>query len=168
MKTPNLHRIKTSGFKTPETYFESLDATILEKLKETSTLNTLKTSGFKIPETYFETLETKLLKKVQAPKVIPIWLSKKVIYVTAMAASLAILFGWFNKTANTTSFDTLETTSIETYLSEEAINTYDIASLLNDDDLVLDNFISETLPEDALENYLLNNTTIEELIIDNK
>jgi hypothetical protein len=171
MKKENLHNIKTTGFKTPEYYFESFDATILATLKNEQQLQNIKTAGFKTPENYFETFDEKLNQKLQnkqKSKVIRLWSWKNAAYTTAVAASLVLFFNLIGNTSDSTTFDDLETTSIVNYLSEEDLNTYDIASLLNEDDLVLDNFVSENISEESLENYLLNNTTIEDLIIDRK
>src|SRR5690606_41636267 len=40
---------------------------------------------------------------------------------------------------------------IENYIFEENINTYDIASFLNEDDLVLENFVSTSISDESLD-----------------
>ena len=67
---------------------------------------------------------------------------------------------------NNLSINQVETASIEDYLNNENLNIYDISSLLNEDDLVLGDFVSNTFTEESLENYLLNNTSIEDLIFE--
>ena len=163
MNSNNLHNIKRTGFKTPDAYFDSFDDILLNQLKLDAHLKDKTASGFKAPKGYFESFDATVLK--QLPKVITLPLWKKVASVSGIAASLAILLTVFNTTENVT-FESLETASIENYIYEENMNTYDIASFLNEDDLVIENFVTTPITDESIESYLLDNTTIENLMIE--
>src|SRR5690606_37922208 len=139
----------------------------LNQLKLDAQLNDKTASGFKVPERYFESFDERSLQQLQKeePKVITLSLWKKVAFVSGIAASLAILLTVFNTTEDV-SFETLETASIENYIYEENMNTYDIASFVNEDDLVIENFVTTSISDESLESYLLDNTTIENLMIE--
>lgn len=168
MNSNNLHNIKRTGFKTPDAYFESFDEMLLNQLKVDDHLKRKNDAGFKVPNGYFESFDATVLKQLQKeePKVISLPLWKKVAFVSGIAASLAILLTVFNTTTENVTFESLETASIENYIYDENINTYDIASLLNEDDLVIENFIMTPISDESLETYLLDNTTIENLMFE--
>ena len=167
MNINNLHNHKQTGFKAPDGYFESLDDMLLNQQKIDNHLKGEITAGFKVPEGYFERFDATVLKQLQKeePKIISLPFWKKTAFVSGIAASLAILLTVFNSSEDV-SFESLETASIENYIFEENINTYDIASFLNEDDLVLENFVSTSISDESLESYLLNNTTIENLMFE--
>lgn len=167
MNSNNLHNIKQTGFKTPDAYFESFDELLLNQLTVDNHLKGETTAGFKTPEGYFESFDATVLKQLQKeePKVITLSLWKKVAFVSGIAASLAILLTVFNTNEDVT-FESLETASIENYIYEEHMNTYDIASFVNEEDLVIENFVTTPISDESLESYLLDNTTIENLMIE--
>jgi hypothetical protein len=111
-------------------------------------------SGFEIPEKYFESFESKIMAKVSTeaqPKVVSLF-NKKQIWISAIAAvfvaMLAIPF-YFNSVNNTT----VETTTLENYLTNE-LNTYEIVDNLTTEDILsLENEV--IFNDDAIENYLL-------------
>ena len=146
---------KSSGFKVPEGYFQSLDSKILDRTKTNSVLNKKPESGFKVPEGYFENFSVKHKKG----KVINL---KQVLYISSIAAVLALLFTIFIPKEEPT-FDSLETATIENYLLEEHYETSEIASLLADNELSLETF--NLVPSDeTIEDYLIQNTSIDNLI----
>ena len=165
MKKHNLHNINKPGFKIPENYLQDFEDQILSevKLKER-----IETSGFEVPQGYFDTLEQQIMSKVSkesTTKVIPLVSTKTLIYISSIAACFILMFSIFNNNTEL-NFDDLETASIENYLSEEDINSLDIAALLSDDELSTKNFIDSDFNDDLLENYLLQNTLIEDLILE--
>ncbi|RXJ50114.1 hypothetical protein [Gelidibacter gilvus] len=171
MKKSQLHNIKETGFKTPDAYFDSFDQRLFEKLAVQKDMASIEGTGFKVPENYFENFDTKLqarLKNEEEPKdtvkVIPMRFWRNAGVISGVAAALILMFTIVLKSDAPLSINQVETASIEEYLNDENLNIYDIASLLDEDDLVLDNFVSTTLTEESLENYLLNNTSIEDLI----
>ena len=166
MKNKRLDNIKTSGFKTPEHYFESFDEHLLKQLDEGVLLRDIQNSGFKIPENYFETFEDKLAKAMSSEKeikVIPLYSWRKIAYTSAIAASILLMIGLFTTRNTTPTFGDLEITSIENYITDKEFPNEDIASLVTDD-LTLDNFMDSHLIDSNLEEYILNNTSIEDYI----
>jgi hypothetical protein len=161
MNKGKLNNIKNSGFKTPNNYFDGLEDSIMDQINLSEKITG---TGFKTPDNYFETLEDKILVKVNhKTKVIPLFSKRNLVYVVGIAAALILMFNLIGN-RNELTFDDLEMTSIENYLSEEDINAYELASLLTNDELITDNFIDSEVPSDILEEYLLQNSTIEDLI----
>ncbi len=168
MKKSHLHKIKESGFKTPDAYFDAFDERLFKKMEVQLELDSVSNSGHKIPDHYFENFDDKLqvrLKNETAPKVIKMKPWRNVAYISGIAASLVLLLTVFTNSKNDISINQIETASIENYLNGQNLNTDEIASFLNEEDLVLDNFVANTLTEESLENYLLDNASIEDLII---
>ena len=163
MNKNNLHNIKNSGFKTPKGYFEGLEDRIIDQI---NLQNKIKDTGFKSPDNYFDGLEDKLLERVTTEtKVISIFSKRNLIYATSIAAAIILILGIFlNK--NEITFDNLETASIEYYLNEADLDSYEIASLLSEDELNTDSFTNTSLTEESIEDYLLENSSIEDLIIE--
>ncbi len=167
MKNNKLHNIKTSGFKAPDGYLESFDELLLNKLKESSPLEGLENSGFKVPDHYFESFDVKLAKSLNSDKEIKVitfipW--KKMLYVSGIAASIILMVSLFNNN-NKTTFDSLETTLIDKYIVEEELTNEEIATLLSDD-LTLNNFMDSHLIDADLEEYILNNSSVDEYLKD--
>ncbi|WP_372935646.1 hypothetical protein [Seonamhaeicola sp.] len=162
MKKNRIHNIKESGFKTPEGYFNSLENNIMSelKLKELATK-----SGFNTPNNYFDTLENNILDKVteeKAPKVIQLFSRKNIIYASSIAAAILLLFN-LSIFENKPSFDNLDNETVENYILNENIETYEIASLLSDDELTEENFVEFDFEEETVENYILDNIELEDL-----
>lgn len=167
MKKSHLYHFKDAGFKTPEAYFDNFDERLFEKMAVQQEMASIKESGHKVPDHYFEDFDSKLLdriKKDTSPKARRLLPWKNAAVVTAIAAALLLMFAIFIKSENPMSLNQIETVSIENYLTNEDLNIYDIASFLNEDDLDVDDFVYNTFSDEALENYLLNNASIEDLI----
>ena len=168
MKNKKLHNIDSPGFSVPKDYFESLDESLLniineEKLKELSS-----DSGFEIPKNYFDELGIRLEKHLHSNKksrVINLFDDKILRYATGVAAAIVILMA-LTLTNSKPSFDNLENETVENFVIDEDISSYEIASLLSEDQLDEEVFISHDLNEENLENYLLNTSDIEALIIE--
>ena len=64
MKKENIHNIKSSGFKIPDNYFESIDDQILERLNDKEIISASETTGFMVPKDYFDSVETTILEKL--------------------------------------------------------------------------------------------------------
>lgn len=166
MKNNKLHNIKTSGFKEPDGYLESFDELLMNKLKENHSLKGLQNTGFKVPEHYFENFDDKIIKAVSSEKevkVIPLMSWKKAIYVSGIAASIILMKSLFNNYNNKPTFDNLETALIDEYIIDEDFTNEDIATLLSDD-LTLNNFMDSHLIDDNLEEYILNNSSVEDYL----
>ncbi|MEZ4792988.1 MAG: hypothetical protein R2783_05875 [Gelidibacter sp.] len=169
MKKNNLNTNVPTGFKVPKDYFESLEDSVVSKLKAEQLSIEFNSSGFKVPNGYFETVDSKILNAIEghnATKAIPLFGWKKLTYISGIAASILLMLNLLFESSERPVFDDLETASIETYLSQEDLNPYDIASYLNEDDLTKDTFIDKQLSEEAIEDYLLQNSDVEHLITD--
>nr|WP_321245817.1 hypothetical protein [uncultured Psychroserpens sp.] len=165
MKQKKLDTINTSGFKVPKDYFSQVEEQILS---EVHLKNKVDVSGFDVPDSYFETLEDKIVKQLkneQGVKVIPLISWKKVIYTTTIAASLVLMFNVFYNTSEALTFDSLDIASIENYVEQEDYTSYELSSLLTEEELHTNNFIETEISEESLEDYLLDQSDIEDLII---
>lgn len=126
-------------------------------------------SGFQVPSNYFETFEEKLFKKLDLKNdvnVISIK-SKKTNWYVAIAAivilaiSIPVYQNW--KIQNAISLSTEE---FEYYVSYNPnFTTNDIISQLSDDDINAMQ-LSSNLQTENIENYLLENESIEYYLID--
>ena len=166
MKNKKLHSIKSTGFKTPDNYFESFDAKLKERLAEKELIKEIDASGFKVPDNYFNTLDDNILSQLEEDKpVIALKSRRTFYYIAGIAASLVLMFNVFF-TSETISINDIETASIEDYLEDGDFTSYDLAALLTEDELNENNFIENQIPESTIEDYLLDNVTIEDLIIE--
>lgn len=167
MKKSQLHNINETGFTTPDSYFDTFDQRLLKKLEVQKEMASMSDPGYIVPENYFEDFDARLqarLKNEEKPKVISLISWRNTDYISGVAAILVLMLTVFFRPNDPLSINQVETASIEDYLNNENLNIDDIASLLNEDDLNFDNFVSNTLTEESLENYLLNNASIEDLI----
>jgi hypothetical protein len=163
MKTNNLNKITNSGFKTPEKYFESFDDKLFDKLSEKSPLPGTKDTGFKVPDAYFDTIENEILKKIDEQDTPVIKLSSRMnlYYIAGIAASLILLFAVF--IGGNDDSEELSVEMVEQYFQSSDLDSYELAELLSDADLLDEDFTIATTPYDEsnLEDYLLENVDIE-------
>jgi hypothetical protein len=159
-----------SGFKVPENYFDNFEKRIFNKI-EPETLP--KETGFKAPDGYFDSLEDTLLQRLNAEekpqKVISLNSRETWIYLTAIAACLAIIVSMLIRDESIVKqLDSLKTASIENYIEEGYLDleSYEVLALLDDEDLTNMNFESDIFSEELLENYLLENSIEETLLIE--
>lgn len=167
MNNKKSNNTKSPGFNLPDGYFESFDQKVLEKLDEKSSLKNLE-SGFKIPKDYFTTVENTIINKVTEQnntKVISIFSKKNIIYVTSIAAAVLLLFNLsiFEKAP---SFDNLDVETVENYLLDASISSYEIAAVLSDDELNNGISIDFKFEDESIEAYLLEHADIETLMIE--
>lgn len=159
MKKKPLHK-KDPGFKTPEGYFEGLEAAIFEKLSLKKALP--EKEGFTVPETYFDTLEDRLQQKLypaKTAKVIPLARSRKVYYaISAVAAALALFFALKNVFPAPMSMNSVALTEVERYLDNGYLtwNEYDLAEVFEEEDFA-DITLTTKIDEEALIDYLSEN-----------
>ncbi len=57
MEKDKLHNIKSTGYKTPERYFESFESTFLDRINKEELLKGTETAGYTIPEDYFNSVD---------------------------------------------------------------------------------------------------------------
>lgn len=168
MKRKSLHNIKTTGFKTPKDYFDSLDEKLLKKINEDSGLDKTILSGFKTPKNYFEGLEDVIVTKVSEKKntkVISLFNRKNLIYASSIAAAVLCLIS-LSLLNSAPEFDDLETQTVENYIIDENISPYEIAALIDQEYLNETDFVNHNFDEAAIEDYLLEHTDVETLMIE--
>ena len=164
MKKNKLHNIKETGFKVPKDYFNNLEDIVLShnKLKKLSSH-----SGFKTPDSYFDTLEDAILSQVsekENSKVISIFSRSNLIYTSGIAAAVLLLFN-LSLFEKKTGWEGIEAETVEDFIINENIGSYEIAALLIDEELNEDTFTDVELSDEAIETYILENATVEDLII---
>ena len=163
MKTNKIHNITNSGLKAPKDYFDNLEDRLMSEIKLNETASV---SGFKAPDGYFDTLESRILNKVsekETTKVIPLFNRKNILYISSIAAAVLLLFNLsiFEKETN---WDSLDIETVENYILDENVGSYEIASLLAVDDISEDDFDSLEFTDEAMEGYFLENTSVEDLM----
>ncbi|HZW62787.1 MAG TPA: hypothetical protein VFF15_03985 [Flavobacteriaceae bacterium] len=155
-----LPKKQASGFQVPKDYFSSLEDNVLTKITLTQFP---KKSGFTTPEDYFSTINSKdfIIKNNSKPKVIKLANWKTISIATAVAAMLLVFFGLKNQ-MNPITIENVETVQLENYIFNTPFDIEELATMLEEDTFLTDNFSSFNV--DNLEDYLLENTSIENLI----
>ncbi|WP_298534739.1 hypothetical protein [uncultured Algibacter sp.] len=168
MKKSNLNKIKSTGFKLPDDYLDSFEEQVLGKIHDKPKLDAIETSGFKKPENYFDSLEERIAQKLsnqKETKVITLNAKRTLVYLSGIAAAILVLFNLAIFDSKP-SFDDLETETVENYLLDESITSYEIAGLLSDEQIEEVIILDHNLSEDHIETYLLDNADIETLMIE--
>lgn len=154
MQNNNKH-IKT-GFKTPDNYFEKLEAQLLDEL------NPKMETGFTIPNDYFKNVNDKIIATNTKPtKVIALFSRKNFMYASSIAAALVLGVYFLLPKENNVSFNDVTYASLIEYTDDEFKNTYEImhASDITDEDL--DDLSDIPIDEELLLEYLSENENIE-------
>ena len=164
----NLNNIKNAGFKTPDNYFDAVEDNIMNAIKQENNLNLSKETGFKTPDNYFDTIEDVIINKIETkttPKVITLFSKRNLLYASSIAAAVLLLFNLsiFDKEVT---WESLDAQTVENYIIDEGIDSYELAALLTDDDFSEIDFIEQNITAETLENYLLDNLDLEELMIE--
>ena len=166
--TKKLNNINKTGFKAPDDYFDNLENQILNNIKKEETLKGFDNPGFDIPDGYLNTIEDAVFNKLSDTsntKVVSLFSRRNLIYLSGVAAAAVLFFSLFLKTTET-NIDTIDIDLVENYIINEGIDSYEIATLLLDEDLSEDLFIQNTILDESLESYILENTSIEDLLIE--
>lgn len=193
---PKLNELKKlgSGFKVPNTYFESIEHVVflkkyadnLEsdspfevpkdyfKTVEDKVIHTIKSNNqkndFSIPENYFETLEDSVFEKIRRePKTIRLKNRFVKTFIPLAAASLLlfITFQLFNDTSSTDLLANLEVSEIENWIDngDLELDSYEIAAIYENVDFE-ELEINQQYNDESLIEYL-NNIDIESLYLTN-
>lgn len=168
MKSKHLNYIKSTGFNVPKDYFNTFEDNILSKINAEENVLSSKSTGFKTPIGYFDALEDGILNTLseeKEPKVIPLLSRKAIVYISSIAAAVLILFNLSIFDTNI-SFEDLEVATVETYILEDDISSYEIAALLTEEELSESYLIDHNLKDENIEEYLLNTADIEALLIE--
>ena len=59
-----LKNIKTTGFKTPDNYFDTIEDNVIDNIKLNDVLNN-ESNGQTIPEGYFDSIEDSVFQKIR-------------------------------------------------------------------------------------------------------
>lgn len=164
----NLNNIKNTGFKTPDNYFNAVEDNIMNAIKQESNLNLSKETGFKTPNNYFDSIEDAVINKIETKttsKVIPLFSKRNLIYASSIAAAILIMFGIYLNKDNDI-LEEIEYEIVENYILNQGISSYDIASLLTEEELSNINFeiMDEAFNNEDIEDYLLENANLEDII----
>lgn len=160
--------IKSTGFNTPKDYFDTFDEILMSKISETKQLKIVKDTGYVTPKDYFKNLDRSIIKAVSKnePSVITINKKRIAYYITGIAASILLCIGLFSiiNTDNTS----LSTEMVSDYLENSDLNSYELAELLSENNLLEENFsVFETnYTEAPLEDYILQSETDLELLLE--
>lgn len=162
--------MKDAGFTTPSNYFDGLGESIQAKLSVEQLKDKVSESGFAVPSGYFDQLQDSIMSKTTGttrikaePKLLRLWHSQLLKY--ASAACFVIVAGigtlYYNQQPEQLSASLKEEMATEQML-------YDI-----DEDVIIEHIEDHTvqLPktsdaEIALENYILNNYSQNDLVTD--
>jgi len=150
---------QNSGFNTPKNYFGDFEDRLFHKLNEDTIP---KESSFTTPKEYFNQLDSSILQNsdstVYPTKVIQLFSKRTLAYAITIAACATLIVSISNRNKTLNTIDNIEITSIESYIEEGNLemDSYDIGSLLNDEDLT--NTISEKeyITKDVIEDYLFD------------
>lgn len=160
--------IKETGFTTPSNYFEELNDTIRAKMATERLRAVVSQEGYTVPPNYFEQLQANIMSRTigqtvtsRQSKVVRLWRSNVLKY--ASAACFVIIAGlgvYFNSNEQTV-------TQSNSYNNEAAAEQvlFDI-----DEEVIIEHIEANykdqqqpTATETALENYILNNYTQNDL-----
>ena len=162
-----LKNIKTTGFYTPDNYFDTIEDNVMNNIKLNDIL-TSKSTGQKIPEGYFDTIEDRVFEKITSSKkevnVVRLFTRKNMFYAASIAAAVILML--IVVLPSTPSFSNLELETVENYIYQESYSSEDIAALLSEEELEEVLYTDSSYSDESLENYILDNTTIEDLIIE--
>lgn len=159
----------SNGFNTPKSYFEDFEDRLFSKLSED---NLPKETGYTIPKGYFDQLDLVILKNVETSvnqsNVIPLLSRRTIAYAITIAACAVLVFSLVNTNHTLDTVETLDVSSIESYIEEGYldIDSYEIASLLKEEDLTNLNDESEYISEDVIEYYLLEQIDDSSILIE--
>lgn len=163
----DLKHIKSTGFKAPKGYFDTLEDEIISNIKLNDTLK-IKSTGQKTPESYFDSLEDKVFERISNSnkdvKVVSLFSRKNMFYAASIAAAIVLMI--MVVVPSNPSFSNLELETVEHYIFEEDYSSDEIAALLSDEELEEILFSEDSYTEENLEDYILDNATIEDLIIE--
>ena len=169
MKEENLN--KKNAFKTPEGYFDHLEDQLMDKIENDPSLNLNKNTGFKSPDGYFESLEDKVFTKINErktkTKVLSLYNKKTLITISAIAASLLLLFSLQNSDNNDElNFNTLDLADINAYIEQGnvGISETELASLIGEEIDFTDSFEDNPIDDEAVMDYLNNNDIENEIL----
>ncbi len=168
MKRKPLKHIASTGFKTPDKYFETFESKLNARVMSEESIKGINNPGFKIPNDYFETLNDNILEQVSKPntRVITLFNKRNLTYVSGIAAALLIAFAVFFNEGVTPDIESLDAEVVKSYLQDEDISSYELAALLTDEELsdINSEIMEDAFHEESIETYLIDHIDLDELI----
>jgi hypothetical protein len=148
---------KNSPFKVPKVYFEMFDAAFFNELELKTKVNK---TGFKSPDGYLNEFNVSIPKTSKVTNLRK--LNKKYsFYLSGIAAAMVLMFmfSWPSENTQEISIEILEN-----YLINEGDQIEALSNILTLEEL---NELSTTeVSYSEIENYILQNTSVETLLID--
>jgi len=161
--------IKTTGFNVPSNYLSGLENHLSNRVNTRMAIKNINQTGFKIPNNYFSIVENNILMardNYPGPiATLSLLTRRNILYLSGIAASLILIFNVF-KTKTKVSFDTIDNALVESYLTTLDINNSDLIMLWEDTDLNDINLITYDFLDEAIQDHIFNNLTLEELLIE--
>ncbi|WP_435579447.1 hypothetical protein [Gilvibacter sp.] len=164
MNLENSHN-NTNPYGIPEGYFEGFEASVQARIAEEELRELVTTPGFVTPDGYFETLTPKVIAQLQKPepKVISLFSRRSLFAVASVAAAVVLIVSLVTNSGNTTTdtlaFDNIDTDTLEAYVNSDAIafTDADLIDFVSEEDLESSLFSDESLTDESIETYLLDN-----------
>lgn len=158
MKKDKQHNNISTGFKTPDQYFESFEDSLFKRINKKESIKGVKTSGYTVPKNYFDSVDDTILSQLKTSEKPVIKLKSRTTfyYVAGIAASFVLLLGLVFNNNSSITIDTLETSSLESYLFQEEYSNDELASLFLSSDIFEIDFINVNISEETLNQYLEN------------
>lgn len=156
------------GFDLPKDYFEEFERRLFNRINIESLP---KESGFKVPTGYFKEVDKSIIASIEKPKttkVISIVSKKTLLYAISIAACAVLIFSIINFNDEVITISDIDLSTIETYIEEGnmELTNNDLTSLLTEEDLN-ELIIEENLiPEELIEEYLLDNINDTSILIE--
>lgn len=166
-----------NSLKVPDTYFDSFENRLLDTLNNNKTTlpENLK-NGLSVPKGYFENLEEVISEKTNVAKkehkkntkAIPLFSRKNILYITGIAAMIAVIFSVFvtKPTSHSLNFDTITVADIEDYFDNgnTELSEMDFVSFLDDETSLADIFTDNEISDEMLLDYLSDEQIENEMI----
>lgn len=154
---------KYGSFKVPKGYFEEFPERLDDRLKGRLLEISSDSNGFKVPDHYFQDFEHRLQIRLAPRKKadIPFWRSPKLLWSSAVAASLLLLLMLrpYYQTQDP-DFEDLARTEIEDYLEVryDELSTFELAESLPFSEVSYSDVMEEMPHENQILNYLEHKT----------
>lgn len=159
--------IKNTGFKVPKDYFEGIEDAVFSSLGEEHLKQVTNKVDLGIPEGYFDSFEDRVMAKINKPepKVISLQ-TKRILYSVASIAAILVLYFTLYNNAQPATLESLDTELVENYILDQNIDSYELASLLTEEELAsLDiSIVEEDISDESLEEYILDNIELETIL----
>lgn len=175
MKRKSPYHLK-NGFKTPDNYFEDLEARVMGAVVEENVLPDLKYNhaGFNVPDAYFDNVEIDILARVNSEKeggkLITLFNTSKYYYAAAVAAVFIGIVSTllFNPVMDELSIDAVELSALEDYIDEGNINLNfnEISAFMAEEGYSFDEFNTSGLSDEEVFNYLNENIEDPNLLLE--